>query len=543
MRYSIIFFLLSISINLNAQNKRSANLVIANAKIITGPFTDSFSAMVVDNGKVLKLYKDNSWKNEFDPEQIKDLNGKYVLPSFIDGHCHFLGLGKAMDEVMLFGSESMEEVVSRVKTFIMLHPRRQWIFGRGWDQNLWTEKTLPDNRMLDSMFPSHYIVLSRIDGHALLAGTKVLQYAGIDKNSHIEGGRIELKNGRPTGVLVDKASDLLVSKIPKTGHSTKIKWLLNAQNECIKYGISQVADAGLSLEDISLIDSLCDEGALKLRFYLMANPDSVTLDHFKKNGPLLKDRVHCNSIKIYSDGALGSRGALLKKPYCDDPENYGLQLIQPVELKQLLKEIFDMGFQANTHCIGDSANALVLRAYASQLSNRKNDRRWRIEHAQVVSPSDMALFENCSIIPSIQPTHSTSDMNWAENRLCKQRMNEAYAYRSLLEKSGYVVLGTDFPVEYVSPFNTIRSSIYRKDPDGKPENGFYIDESLTRNQTFAGMTVWAAKGNFWEMETGSLETGKWADFIVMDENPYRADPQKLKELSVRMLFISGRQLN
>jgi len=515
-----------------------ADQILYNAKIISGPYTPVYYAMIIKEGKILAMFKNNNWRSKYTSKNMTDMDGKLILPGFIDAHCHFLGLGKAMDEVNLFGTKTWDEVVNRVSEFIKLHPERSWILGRGWDQNDWPTKDFPTSKLLDSLFPNHFIVLSRIDGHAVIANQKVLQFASLTAESKINGGKLVINNGKLTGVLVDNATQLLEQKIPQPSNYQKTKWLIAAQTECLKYGITQVTDAGLPLSDIHLIDSLCQAKVLKMRFYIMANPDKSTLEAMKTGG-IATNQVHWKSIKIYSDGALGSRGALLKQPYCDDKTNFGLQLIEPLKLDSLLKVIYENGFQAATHCIGDSANSLVLKAYASVLKTTTNNRRWRVEHAQIVDPKDLVYFRNFSIIASVQPTHATSDMYWAENRLCQSRMHKAYAFQTLLDNSGILPLGTDFPVEFVSPFNTIRAARFRKDATGFPKKGFNKKEVLSSTQTFAGMTLWAAMSNFWEKETGTLETGKWADYIVMDQNPYSASLKKLNTIKVNQTCISG----
>lgn len=533
----LALILISIPGILNAQNEVDA--VLYNGKIITGPFTSEYSTLVIKGGKVEALYNDDSWRKTYKPVTTIDLKGKVVLPGFIDAHCHFLGLGKTMDEVSLYGVQNMTELAQRVAAYIKLHPERKWIGGRGWDQNNFPGKQFPNKRILDSMFGDKYIVLSRVDGHAVLANSNALKYCGVEIGREVEGGKILIENNQLSGVLIDNAVNLIENAMPKPSKKQKIEWLKTAQTECLKYGLTQVADAGLPIEDILLIDSLCSKKVLKMRFYLMGTPEQRTFDYIDKQGIIINNQVRFHSIKIYADGALGSRGALLKKPYCDDVHNHGLQLTSLSKLDSILEYTYRKGLQANTHCIGDSATSLVLKAYARTLKVTPNERRWRIEHAQIVDPIDWKYFKAYSIIPSVQPTHATSDMYWAESRLCKERMEGAYNYRSLLENADFLPLGTDFPVEYVSPFYTIRAARFRQDATGFPTDGFKKNEALTSEQTFAGMSIWAAMANVWEEQTGTLEVGKMADFIVLEKNPYTASLQELNTMKVLMTFISG----
>ncbi|NUM31781.1 MAG: amidohydrolase [Bacteroidetes bacterium] len=539
MKFFLLTTILFVSGVLFAQknNQTEVDLILYNANIITGPFTPQYKVIIIKNGKIIKLLNDDSWKSTFISKKIIDVESKVVLPGFIDAHCHFLGLGKTLEEVDLLGCKSWEEVIKRVIEFSLKNPEMMWIQGRGWDQNDWSNKNFPTKTLLDSFFPDKYVLLKRVDGHAVIANSKLINFAGITSKTLIEGGKILTENNTLTGVFIDNATELIESKIPNADSKIKTKRLLKAQNECLKNGLTQIADAGLPLKDIFLIDSLCKANVLKMRFYLMSNPDKEILE----NKPFENNNVKWKSVKIYSDGALGSRGALLKKPYCDDKKSNGLSLTSIIKLDSLLKLYNDLGLQVCTHAIGDSAIHLMLKTYSKYLKNT-NDKRWRIEHAQIFDPIDLIYFKQFSIIPSVQPTHATSDMDWVYERLCDERMNEAYIYKTLLKNSNYIALGTDFPVEEVSPINTIRAARFRQNKQKMPDGGFKFEEALSSNETFAGMSIWAAKANFWENSTGTLEIGKFADFIVLNKNPYTATFEELNEIKIIETYIGGEKV-
>ncbi|HKL20678.1 MAG TPA: amidohydrolase, partial [Tichowtungia sp.] len=342
------------------------------------------------------------------------------FPGFYDAHSHFLGAASNRGEINLFETKSFQEVLDRVSAFAETSDRK-WLVGRGWDQTKWPNKAFPDKKELDELFPDRPVFLNRVDGHAALVNQAALDLAEIDENTEISGGKIEkTKTGKLTGVLLDGAADLVEDVVEPLEREELIKLIAEVEKSCTEAGLTTVTDAGLPLADVLFIDSLQKAGALKIGVYAMFNPDSETLEQMK-DGPILTDRLTARSVKLYSDGALGSRGALLKKPYADDPENYGIQLLTDSVFDLFATACLENDFQLNTHCIGDSANAHVLKLYKSVLE-RMNDRRWRIEHAQIVSHDDRLMFGDYGIIPSVQPVHATSDGPWAEDRLGAERM-------------------------------------------------------------------------------------------------------------------------
>ncbi|XLS30143.1 amidohydrolase [Flavobacteriaceae bacterium M23B6Z8] len=520
--------------------KEEADLIIYNANIYT--VDDNFSkaeAFVVKDGSFIAVGTTEEILANYESANSEDLEGKTVLPGLIDAHCHFYQLGLLKQTVDLVGTKSYQEVLLRVKAF-QEERKVDFILGRGWDQNDWEVKNFPDKKELDSMFPDTPVSLRRIDGHALLVNQKALDLAGITKNTKVEGGEIEIKNGELTGILIDNPMGMIEAVVPALDKETQINALKDAQEECFSYGLTTVNDAGLSKEVIQLIDSLQQAGVLSMRVYAMISNYPENLDYFLSKGIMKTPKLNVRSVKVYGDGALGSRGAVLKSPYADKPGHFGAMVTPVSEIGSLAERIAATDFQMNTHAIGDSANIVVLRAY-EQVLQGKSDRRWKVEHAQVVDPQDFSYF-NSNILPSVQPTHATSDMYWAEDRLGSERIKGAYAFKTLLNKAGKVVLGTDFPVEKVSPFLTFYAAVTRKDLDNYPEGGFLPEERLSREETLKGMTIWAAYSNFEDHEKGSIGLGKFADFIILDKDIMQVLEDEIPDINVLNTYVSGKKV-
>ncbi|RYY86664.1 MAG: amidohydrolase, partial [Chitinophagaceae bacterium] len=413
-----------------------------------------------------------------------------------------------------------------------------WILGRGWDQNDWTNKEYPDRASLDAVFPDNAVLLTRIDGHAAIANSRALAAAGIDGPRSLTGGSVEIRDGRPTGILIDNAVDLVGEKVPGPTAAQARTALLAAQRNCFAMGLTTVDDCGLDYEAVEFIDSLQKRGELRMRLYAMLSDAPRNFAWAFRGGPYKTDRLNVRSIKVYADGALGSRGAALLHPYSDKPGWSGFLLSKPEHFDSVASVLYEKNWQMCTHAIGDSGNRTVLNIYGKYLQG-KNDRRWRIEHAQVVAPEDFPLFGRFSVIPSVQPTHATSDMYWAADRLGKERVKGAYAYQALLRQNGWIPLGTDFPVEDISPFKTFYAAVARMDAAGYPAGGFQAGDALTREQALRGMTIWAARSNFEEAEKGSLEPGKWADFIILDRDLLKVDTKDILAARVLATYVGG----
>ncbi len=538
--YKPLIYLMAFIALTSCSSKQQVDLIISNAKIYT--VDDNFSnaeAFAITNGKFVAVGSNKEIKSNYTATSEYNASEKTIIPGIIDAHCHFYGLGLSMQKVDLSGTKSYDEVIERIKNF-QKGKKSDFISGRGWDQNDWEVKEYPTKKRLDKLFPKTPVAVRRIDGHAMLVNQAALDLAGIDKNTKVTGGEIIKINGKITGVLIDNAMDLVNRIIPSESKKEAIQALKDAEKYCFNLGLTTVDDAGLDKETIDLIDSLQQIGELKMRIYAMVTANEKNLRYYIKNGIFKSDRLNVRSFKVYADGALGSRGAALKKPYSDRENHFGAMVTSLDTIENTAKRIANSNFQMNTHAIGDSANAFTLKTYAKVLKSQTN-RRWRIEHAQILAPEDFDYFTD--IIPSIQPTHATSDMYWAEERLGSERIKGAYAYKELLNINGRVALGTDFPVEKVNPMLTFYAAIARKDLSGYPDKGFEMKNGLTREETLKGMTIWAAYSNFEENEKGSIEVGKFADFLILDENIMEVFIEKVPQIKVLKTYVNGEKVN
>src|SRR3970040_2395841 len=494
-RYILIFSLLALTSCLK-KNKTAVDTIVKNATIyaVDKAFSTA-TAMAISDGKIVAIGSDEDITNKFESENTIEAKCKFIYPGLIDAHCHYYGFGLSLQEVDLRGTKSMEDVVKRIQDFQKVK-KSNFIVGNGWDQNDWKVKEFPSKAILDTYFADIPVVLNRVDGHAIIVNSKALALAGITKDTKAVGGQIEIKNGEPTGILIDNPMELVFKIIPKPTRTTQIAALLDAEKVMFDYGLTTINDAGLDPDVINLIDSLQKAKAMKINVYAMITASKKNIDLYLKKGIYKTDNLDVRSFKMYGDGALGSRGACLHKEYSDMPKQFGALLSPISELKSVAKQIANSPFQLNSHAIGDSANTVLLKIYKEVLTDKK-DRRWKIEHAQVLQEADFDYFK-LGIIPSVQPTHATSDMYWAEDRLGKDRLKNAYAYKKLLQKAGIIALGTDFPVEEGKPMLTFHAAVARKDSKGYPKGGFQMENALTREETLKGMTIWAAYSNFEE---------------------------------------------
>ncbi len=529
--------LLMILFSCNAQ-KQKADLILTNAIVYT--VDESFSkaeAIAIRDHKIIALGSSEEIAKGYTAEKVHDLQRAFVYPGLIDAHCHFFGYGINLNAVDVAGTSSVEEIIEILEAYQEKNPGA-WITGRGWDQNDWKVQEFPDKSMLDAHFPNTPILLRRIDGHAAWANSLALKTADITASSKVNGGTVMLTDGEPNGILLDNAIELVASKIPAPTKADMIQALQQAQLNCFSVGLTSVYDAGLPLTVVQLIDSLQRVGSLKIRMNTWLSPSEENFTHFVEKGPYQTDYLSVNTIKLFTDGALGSRGARMIEPYSDDPGNLGLYVTPLPVLEKYCKRAYANNFAVATHCIGDAANRETLKIYAAILGG-ENDRRWRIEHAQIIHPDDFHYFGDFDIIPSVQTTHATSDMYWAEDRVGSERIKGAYAYKKLLEQNGWLPNGSDFPVEKINPLFGFYAGVVRKDQTGFPKEGFQPENAISREQAMRAMTIWAAHSGFEENLKGSIEAGKLADLVITNTDLMTAPEEKLFEIKIQSTYSGG----
>ncbi|MCC7297788.1 MAG: amidohydrolase [Bacteroidia bacterium] len=494
-------------------------------------------AMAVQDGKIIQTGNLEALKTAYPKAKRVHFKNKFIYPGFIDAHSHFLGYAKGLKECNLVGTKSELEALKKAKEFAK-NNKRKWIIGRGWDQNDWDSKSYPSIEMLDAAFPNTPVFLQRIDGHAAWINSAAIRELKLDVKQPISGGEFLTENGGFTGILIDNAVDVVSKQIPELELWELGEAIDIASKNCYKQGLTTVTEAGVDVKDVQFLRNLQDKGALPLRFYAMLSATDNNLAWIAENGILRSPGMHVCAVKFYLDGALGSRGALLKSDYCDRTGHKGLLLSSPAQLYTYSNFLLSKGFQVCVHAIGDSANKITLQTF-SRVIGKNLDMRWRIEHAQIIDPKDFHYFREYNIIPSVQPTHATSDAPWVEKRICASRLPGAYAYETLRQQAGIVALGTDFPVEDISPIKTFYSAVTRLDAAGNLKEPFIPNQGLTRESALWGMTLWAAIASFEETDKGSLEVGKFADFVVTNSDLITVPDAKIPKVKVVATYING----
>jgi predicted amidohydrolase YtcJ len=482
-----------------------------------------------------------------DSTRTIDLSGKTVLPGLIDAHLHLTDVGLALHEVDLTGARSYEEVIRRTVAFAKTS-RDRWILGEGWDQNRWPQRVFPTHEALSAAIPDRPVELDRVDGHAILVNAKAMQMAGITKATRDpDGGRIvHDAAGEPTGVFVDNAMDLVYGVIPSPTHEQLRRAALAGAAECHRWGVTGIGEARTSADDLAVYRELAASGELALRNYTRLEDDSELLAAQLGAGPVsaaCDGRLWIRGIKLFADGALGSRGAALLAPYSDDPGNRGLLRITQAHIEAVAERALRAGFQLSIHAIGDRANREVLDAYEAALRRVPvPDHRFRVEHVQVITAQDLPRLRQLKLIASMQTTHQISDMGWAQDRLGPERIKGAYAWRSILDTGTIVANGTDAPVEPINTLRTFHAAIARQNEQNQPPGGWYPNQRMTREEALRSMTIWAAYANFQERLIGSISPGKYADFVVMDRDWMTAAPDEIMGTTILATYFNGKRV-
>ncbi|MET4567942.1 amidohydrolase [Rhodanobacter soli] len=508
-----------------------------------------FQALLVDQGKVIATGSHAELASRAGDAKVIDGHGKTLLPGLIDAHGHVLELGYARNNVDLAGTKSLDEALAKVKAYAAAHPEAKWILGSGWNQEIWKLGRFPTAKELDTAVADRPVWLSRVDGHAGWANSAAIKLAGVDKASKDpNGGRIERDaGGNPTGVFVDGATALIDAKVPPPTPQQKAAALDTALAEMASVGLTGVGDAGIDLANYELYRQYADQHKLTARIYAMIRGTGDDFDTISKDGPLIgygNDFLTVRAVKLFADGALGSRGAAMLAPYSDDPHNRGLLFLKPAELTAEIGKALGKGYQVAVHAIGDHANREVLDSYAAAYKTHPDGiaRRNRVEHAQIVSLKDIPRFVPLQLIASMQPTHATSDMNMAEDRIGHERIKGAYAWQRFLKQGTIVAGGSDFPVESPNPFYGLYSAITREDHAGQPPGGWYPDQDMTPAEALRAFTLDAAYAEHAENTLGTLEPGKWADFILIDHDIFKDPASKIWNTKVLQTWVGGKQV-
>jgi hypothetical protein len=533
---------------------REANILLVNGVVYTlDEYNTIAEAIAVRGNRIVAVGSTNDLKEQYPHSYTVDLNGMAVMPGFVDAHGHVLGEGSRLYTLDVVGTTSPEQIVEMVAQRVQESEAGQWIYGRGWDQNDWespegmpSAKEFPTHDLLDKVSPNNPVILRRIDGHALWVNKKALELAGITAaTKDPDGGKIHRdKLGIPTGVLIDNAMDLMDKVVPELTDDEIEKRIKLALEECAKLGLTEVHDMGVDLQVINIYKKLIDRGECPIRVYAAIGGTGETWEHYRKSGPELgyKGLLTVRALKLYMDGALGSRGAALLEEYSDDPGNRGLTTTSEDEIRKACEQALESGFQVCTHAIGDRGNNITLNEYEkvlAKLPKNSPSPRWRIEHAQVLKLSDIPRFHMLGVIPSMQPTHCTSDMYWAEARVGPERIKGAYAWRSLMQNGSHIISGSDFPVESVNPLWGFYAAITRSDHAGYPQEGWRAQEKMTRDEAARSFTQWAAYGAFEENYKGTIEVGKWADLTVLGRNIMEIPPKEILRTEVTMTIVNG----
>lgn len=533
-----------------AAAQQSADVIVYNGRIYTADAARPIVDAIAIRGGRLMFAGDAAGARSLAgaSTRVVDLAGRTVIPGMTDAHAHVVGLGDKLQAVDLMETRSYDEIIARVVERARTAPQGQWIFGRGWDQNDWGDTNWPTHDALSRAVPDHPVMLTRVDGHAVLVNAAAMRAANLTRASRSPAGGEIIKDaqGNPTGVLVDNAENLVAGVVPSPTRAQVKEMITTAIAEMHSWGLTGVHDAGSSAQTLDLYEELGREGRLNIRLYAMISDHTPTIAAWMQRGPLLggyDGTLWVRSIKLYQDGALGSRGAALLEPYTDDARTTGLLVSPAQHIREVADRALVAGFQVNAHAIGDRGNRLVLDSYEAALQARPSaDHRFRVEHAQILHSDDIPRFAALGVIPSMQASHQTSDMYWAGNRLGEGRLRGAYAWRSLLNSNVIIPNGSDFPVEYVNPLISFKASVSRQDANNWPVGGWYPEQRMTRDEALLSMTLWAAYAGFQEAELGSLTPGKRADFVILDRDIMRSPTDDILATQVLSTWVGGRSV-
>jgi hypothetical protein len=545
LKYSFIAFMLMVTASAHSVPSIVADV---HGYTLVGADLRPFTALAFEAGKVLETGDSAGLRSKYATAHVIDGHGKTLIPGLIDAHGHVLDMGLESVQVRLTGTKSLREAQQRIRAYAKANPRRAWLVGGGWNQVIWSLGRFPTAQELDAAIADRPAALDRIDGHATWLNSKALHAAGITKDTPDPvGGRIERDAaGNPSGVLVDMAMDLVEAVIPKLNDAERLAGLRAAMTHMNRVGLTGVGDAGVGADVIAAYKELADEGRLSVRVYAMIADTGDDFRVLSKDGPLLgyaNDRLTVRSVKLFADGALGSRGAALLAPYSDKPELRGLLFMTDAEMEHKIETALKAGYQVNIHAIGDAANHQVLDAFeAAYRTVGGRQLRNRIEHAQVVELSDIPRFKQLDLIASMQPTHATSDKNMAEARIGPERLKGAYAWRTFLDQGTVIAGGSDFPVESDNPFFGLHAAVTRTDHEGQPAGGWHPEQAMTLLEAFRAFTLDAAYAEHQERSLGSLEPGKWADFIVIDRDLFKIPPADIWKIRVEQTWLAGERV-
>ncbi len=546
---TIVVAVVAVLVVMFVMQPRRASMVLLNGTVYTVDGSGSVvEALAIDRDRVLAAGSTESIQSSFVGDTVIDLGGRPVYPGFIDAHAHLESLGSVLATINLMGTGSVEEIQRMIAGAASRKQPGQWILGRGWDQNRWSGKQFPNHRDLDAVSGESPVYLKRVDGHAVWVNNLVLELAGVSKETpDPEGGRIiRDRNGAPTGVFIDNAIQIITAVMPQPARDERTAMVELAVKECVRYGLTEVHDMGVDSIGVLVHKELAADGRLPLRVYVALDGLGEAWRWYQTRGPEVgssNNMLTIRAVKLYADGALGSRGAALLEPYSDDPPNRGLTLTSHGDLRNVVELALQTGFQVCVHAIGDRGNALTLDVYENAFKSLQVnglDARFRVEHAQILHPDDIPRFARLGVIPSMQPAHCTSDMYWAESRLGPDRVRGAYAWRTLLEAGSIIPAGSDFPVESPDPLRGFFSAVTRQDQDGWPEGGWYGLQRMTREEALKAFTIWGAYAAFQEETKGSLEPGKWADLVVLSKDIMTIPANEIPDVRVQLTVVGGR---